>query len=251
MRLWLALVAVLLAGPALAAVERPQFDPGLGSKVDLSMALTDETGTTKPLARFIGTRTPLILFGYHDCPNQCGVAQQVIATTLIKTGLADKVAPLFITLAPEEGPTDAAGAKGRLTDAVGADAAGRWRFLSGPDVVKLGEAFGIGTVERERIKQFVHPVAVYTLTSDGRISHVLPGLDLTTEDLRLALVEASENKLGTLIDHIVLWCAGYDTSTGRYTAPIMGFLRVGAVATVGLGLIGLLVIEIRKRRWTA
>jgi protein SCO1/2 len=251
MRLWLAFILVLMAAPSLAAVERPEFDPALGGRIDLGTPLTDETGATAPLRDIIGGRTALILFGYHDCPNQCGIAQQVIATTLVRTGLADKVAPLFITLAPEEGPSDAAGAKGRLAAAAGSAAADRWRFLSGPGVAGLGQEFGIGTLERERIRQYVHPVAVYTLTPDGRISHVLPGLELTTEDLRLALVEASQNRLGTVIDHIMLWCAGYDTSTGRYTAPIMGFLRAGAIATVLLGLIGIAVLEIRKRRWTA
>jgi hypothetical protein len=57
--------------------------------------------------------------------------------------------------------------------------------------------------------------------------------------------------VGTLIDHIVLWCAGYDTSTGRYTAPVIALLRAGAVGTVVLGLAGIAFIEIRKRRWTA
>jgi protein SCO1/2 len=251
MRPWLALLVALMAAPSLAAVERPRFDPTLGAPIDLSMPLTDETGATAPLKQIIGGRTALILFGYHDCPNQCGVAQQVIATTLMATGLADKVTPLFITLAPEEEPSDAAGAKSRLADAAGEPATFRWRFLSGAGVERLGNAFGIGTLERERIRQYVHPVAVYTLTPDGRISHVLPGLDLAPRDLRLALVEASKNRLGTVIDHIMLWCAGYDTSTGRYTAPVMAALRAGAIGTVVLGLVLIAVLEIRKRRWTA
>jgi protein SCO1/2 len=250
MKWLLALLVALVSMPALAAVERPEFDPAPGKQIDLGTPLSDDAGATATLKQIIGGRTALILFGYHNCPNQCGVAQQVISTTLMKTGFADKVAPLFITLAPQESPTDAAGAKARLIDAVGDSTASNWRFLSGPDVVELGEEFGIGTLERERIKQYVHPVAVYTLTPEGRISHVLPGLDLTAEELRLALVEASQNKLGTVVDQIALWCAGYDTSTGRYTAPILGYLRVGAVGTVLLGLIGLAILEIRKRHWT-
>lgn len=248
---WLLVALIWLAtGPAMAGLERPQFDPQLGRPIDLSMPVTDETGKTGPLAAFTDGKPALILFGYHNCPNQCGVAQQVIASALAKTGLGGTVVPLFVTLAPQEGTDDAAAAKSRLIGALGQPAQA-WRFMSGPGVTALGQQFGIGTVERARIRQFVHPVAVFTLTPDGRISHVLPGLDLTPSDLRLALVEASGGTIGTLIDHVMLWCAGYDTSAGRYTAPVIGMLRIGAVGTVVLGLAGLAVLEIRKRRWTA
>lgn len=250
MRAVLALLLALWCGAAYGAVERPEFDPKLGTQVDMATLLTDSTGKQQTLGAFTAGRPALILFGYHDCPNQCGVAQQVIATALKATGLGDGVVPLFITLAPEEGPTDAAGAKARLVAAIG-DAARPWSFLSGPGVVQLGEQFGIGTVERESIRQYVHPVAVYTLTPDGRISHVLPGLDLTANDLRLALVEASGGTIGTVIDHIMLWCAGYDVSAGKYTAPVIGILRIAAIATLALGGIGLAALELGKRRWRA
>jgi protein SCO1/2 len=246
----LLLVLLLLATPALAAVERPEFDPVPGARIDLATPLTDETGHAATLGQFMAGRPALVLFGYHDCPNQCGVAQQVVAETLGKTGLADGVTPLFITLAPEEGPPDAAGAKARLLAAAG-PVAQPWRFLSGSSVVSLSAQFGIGAVERQRIQQFVHPIAVYTVTADGRISHVLPGLGLSSDDLRLALVEASQGRLGTVIDQVTLWCAGYDTTTGRYTAPVIGWLRLAAGATVVIGLAGLAFLELKKRRWTA
>ena len=247
---WRVLLLWLVATPAFAAVERPEFDPQLGRQIDTGVVLTDEAGHAATLREITGSKPALILFGYHNCPNQCGVAQQVIASALAKTGLGASVVPLFVTLAPEEGPSDAAAAKARLTDAVG-HAAKPWRFLSGTEVATLGEQFGIGAIERERIRQFVHPVAVFTLTPEGRISHVLPGLDLTSNDLRLALVEASGGRIGTVIDHIMLWCAGYDVGAGKYTAPIIGMLRIGAIGTVMLGLGGLAFLELRKRRWTA
>jgi protein SCO1/2 len=249
MKVLLTLILLLWATAASAAVQQPEFDPQLGGQIRLDTPLTDSTNRTETLGQFTGGRPALILFGYHDCPNQCGIAQQVIATALKATGLGSAVAPLFITLAPEEGPTDAAGAKARLAAAAG-DAATPWQFLSGPDVAKLGEQFGIGAIERAQIHQYVHPVAVYTLTPGGRISHVLPGLDLTATDLKLALIDASNNQLGTVIDHIMLWCSGYDMDTGKYTAPVIGLLRVAAIATLILGLGGLAFLELRKRRWT-
>lgn len=248
----LALLLLLLSClPARAAVEQPQFSPQPGKQIDLAIRLTDETGTTATLGDFIGQRPAVVVFGYHDCPNLCGVEQQLVARDLSGTGLAaGSYTPLFITLAPEEGPEDARQAKARLADAVGAAATKSWRFLSGPDVTALGEEFGITAIERERIRQFVHPVAVFTLTADGRISHVLPGLDVTANDMRLALVEASAGRLGTIVDQIVLFCAGYDPTTGRYSSLIMSILRIVSIAGLA-GALGALWLIRRRGKWAA
>lgn len=250
MRVIAAVLAFLLfSAPAGAVVERPEFAPTLGTAIDTTTVLADETGAAKPLSAWTGGHPALILFGYDDCPNLCGVVQQVTAKALAATGLSpDAYVPLFITLAPEESSADAAGAKARFTDAVGPEAAD-WHFLSGPDVAALGAEFGIDAIERERIAQFVHPVAVFTVTPDGRISHVLPGLELTPRDLRLALVEASAGTLGTIIDHVMLFCAGYDPTTGRYTPAIMGALRIAGLGVLGLLLAAVLLLE-GRRLWT-
>src|SRR5690606_5631070 len=102
----------------------------------------------------------------------------------------------------------------------------------GRGVVPLAGSFGIGALERERIRQFVHPVATFTVTADGRISHVLPGLELSASDLRLAIVEASAGQLGSVVDHVLLFCAGYDPTTGRYTPVVMAGLRIGSLVVL-------------------
>src|SRR5882724_11592971 len=99
MRTLLLIALLFLPAPALAAVERPEFDPQLGRQIDTGLVLTDETGKAATLAKIVDGRTALILFGHHNCPNQCGVAQQVIAGALAQTGLGSRIAPLFITLA--------------------------------------------------------------------------------------------------------------------------------------------------------
>jgi len=238
--------------PALAAVERPEFAPVPGAAVDLATELMDETGRTETLRQWLGGKPAVVLFGYRDCPNLCGAVQQAVARQLAGTGLdRGGYRTLFITVAPEEEAADAAAAKQRLADAAGAEVAAPWHFLSGRGVVALAGSFGIGALERERIRQFVHPVATFTVTADGRISHVLPGLELSASDLRLAIVEASAGQLGSVVDHVLLFCAGYDPTTGRYTPVVMAGLRIGSlVVLVGL-LAAVASLEIRKRRWTA
>ena len=246
---WLVPFVVLLAAPVAAApLERPAFTPEIGQQITLSTALTDSTGANASLATRMAGRPAVVIFGYHDCPNLCGVTQLVVATGLSGTGLKfEEYVPLFITLAPEEGPADAAGAKARLSAAAGSEAASPWAFLSGPDVTALGEQFGIGAIERERIRQYVHPVAVYVLTPGGRIARVLPGLDIGANELRLALVEASAGTLGTVIDQIVLFCAGFDVSRGQYTSLVEAGLKIACLLTLLVAGGGLLVLELRKR----
>ena len=160
MRVLLILLLSLAVCPALAAVQQPEFDPTLGRQIDMSTSLTDETGRTATLETFTAGRPALILFGYHNCPNQCGVAQQVIASALSRTGLGDEVAPLFITLAPEEGPSDAAAAKDRLVGEAGSAAAARWRFLS--DALNLDHAREIDTAR-----------ALVSVTTNGVVIEVV------------------------------------------------------------------------------
>jgi protein SCO1/2 len=182
----------------------------------------------------------MVLFGYHNCPNLCGVAQGVTARALVATGLtATDYVPLFITVVPDETVADAAGAKTRLAEAAGAGAAAPWQFLTGPAVEPLSASFGIGTLARERIEQFVHPVALFALTPDGQIARVLPGLDIKPGDLRLALVEASTGQLGSLIDHIVLFCAGFDSSRGQYNSLVEVSLRWASGLLLVLGVAGI------------
>jgi protein SCO1/2 len=240
MRAFVSLLLLLLLPSAAIAIEQPEFKPQLGQQIDMTTPLTDSTGQTRALSDWTHGRPALVTFGYHLCPNLCGVVQQVVAQALQKTQLdGDDYVPLFITLTPDETADDAAGAKARLADAAGADAAAPWLFMSGDAVTGLADQFGIGVIERARIQQFVHPVAVFALTPDGRIARVLPGLDITAHDLRLAAVEASQGSVGNLIDQIVLFCAGYDPTKGQYSSVVEAGLRWGGALTVLLALAGI------------
>ncbi len=242
--LWLACVAL----PVAAATLEP--NGVVGRSIDLATPLLDEAGKTQPLGTILAGRPGVVLFGYDNCPNLCGVAQQLTATNLGRTGLEPGgYVPVFISLAPEEGPGDAVAAKAALAAAIGEDAS-RWHFVTGTETVALAASVGIDASEREAIRNFEHPVATFVLTADGRVSSVLPGLDVTPAELRLALVDASAGKLGNLLDHALLLCAGYDASTGRYTPLVIAGLRIGALATLVAALSAIGFIEMRRRRWT-
>ena len=93
----------------------------------------------------------------------------------------------------------------------------------------MRSATGAPTTRRS---QFAHPAVVVTLAADGAVSRVLSGLTLTGDDLRLALVDTADGKIGTVVDRLRLLCYGYDPAQGIYTPAIMSILRVGGVLTV-------------------
>jgi protein SCO1/2 len=226
---------LLVASPTHAAVERPAFAPRIGAQLDLSARLTDADGRNLTLAEALEGRPALVVFGYDRCPNLCGVTQQAVAAGLRASGLdADAYRALFVSIDETETPADARAKKEellRFTDASGLSA---WRFLTGADGggATLAAQAGIAFDRRDRIRQYVHPIAVLALTPQGRIAQVLPALSFEPRDLRLALVEASAGRLGSIADHVFLLCAGFDPTKGQYTPAVWAGLRVGGLATV-------------------
>lgn len=242
------LAVVAVAGIA-GAVERPSFDPKIGAQLDLSRELRDSSGADRPLDAILSGKPALVVFGYDKCPNLCGVTQQAVASDLKKTGLdpADYRA-LFISIDRSETAADARDARDVVAQSTTPAGLTAWRFLTSADDAgaSLAAEAGIHFDTRPRIDQFVHPIAVLAVTPHGRISRVLPALNFEPRDLRLALVEASANKLGSIADHVFLLCAGFDTSKGQYTPTIWVALKLGGVATL-LVLAAAILLLMRRR----
>lgn len=241
----------LLATVPAAAAERPTFDPEIGAQLDLYRVFRDASGAQGTLAEVLGGRPALLVFGYDKCPNLCGVTQRAVASDLRKTALdPDTYRALFISIDKSETARDAADTKAAVADVTDRKGLSAWRFLTsaeGSGAALAAEA-GISFDTRPRIDQFVHPIAVIALTPQGRIAQALPALNFEPRDLRLALVQASAGKLGSIADHIFLLCAGFDTSRGQYTSTITLALKMGGGATM-LGL-GAAIWALSRRRRT-
>jgi protein SCO1/2 len=247
-RLVIALLLVLGIVTGASAATRPDFTPVIGSQLDLGLRLTDENGAAASLATYTAGKPSLILFGYHRCPNLCGVAQLDLGEALKKTGLAPgSYGVLFVSIDPQETSADAAAARAKLHAADADLDLASWHFLvaDAPTLATLEQAVGL-TVTRTNRDLYVHPVAVSALTPDGRLSAVLSGLDYPSSELRQAIVAASAGKLGTLGEHILLLCSAI-LGIGRYTGAAFLAMRILAVCTM-LALGGLVVIAARRRR---
>ena len=219
------------------AATRPQFQPEIGRRLDLDLAFTDANAHNAALSVFTGGKPTLLLLGYHRCPNLCGIAQLDLAQSLAMTGLAPgDYSVVFTSIDSSETSEDAEAARKKLAQALEGGDLESWHFLIGKptQVAALENSVGMTVGQRPASELYVHPVALSTLTPDGRIARVLPGIGYAPRDLRLAIVEASKGKLGTLGEHILLLCSGFDPTTGRYTSAVMLGLQLAGSATIAL-----------------
>jgi protein SCO1/2 len=124
-----------------------------------------------------------------------------------------------------------------------------WHFLTGAEssIKPLAEAIGFRYAYDENLKQYAHGAAIYVATPAGVVSRYLLGIDFAPRDLRLALVEASGNALGTVADQVLLLCYHYDPASGKYGAATLNAVRVGFVLTVS-GFLGFLFVSLRRER---
>jgi protein SCO1/2 len=245
----LLVLLALLPPAARAAVPTPAFTPALGTRIETGLTMTDDRGRTAPLATFLGGKPAFLLFGYDRCPGLCGVAQASLAEALAQTGLGgDRYSVIFASIDPREMPADARAARQKLAEALPSADLSAWHFLTGPpdSIGALDRAAGLTVSALPGRDLYVHPVATLVLTPDGRISRAFGGLDYAARDLRLALVEASAGRLGTLADRLTVLCSSFDPATGRYSGAVMLGLRIAGLATLGLMGVALLVLRRRE-----
>jgi protein SCO1 len=263
----LAGVAYADAGPAPTAAPGGQvsirdvgFDPHLGAKVPLDLAFVDESGQAVHLRDYVTDRPVLLTLNYFDCQNLCPLELNSLVDTMNKLPfkLGAEYRAVSVSFNPANTPADATEMKGQLlhryVQTQGApDPAAGWHFLTGSDqaIQLLTQAVGFRYAYDAQVKDYAHPIGAILLTPDGHIARYLYGMDFPPKDLRLALVEASQSKISTPIDTILLLCYHYNPTAGRYSAVAMNAVRVGGAATVlvlGLFIGGMWRREVMGRR---
>jgi protein SCO1 len=121
-----------------------------------------------------------------------------------------------------------------------------WHFLVGqkPQIDALANAIGWSYQYDAKTDQFAHAAGIVLVTPEGKISQYYYGVEFSARDMRLGMVEASQNKIGTLADAVLLYCYHYDPRTGKYGAIVTRIVRLAGVATI-LILGGFLIIMFR------
>ncbi len=238
-------LAGLFAVPAARAqsslpplLEKVGFDPQLNALVPLDLPFRDGTGRTVALRNYVAGGKPMIFaLVYYQCPMLCTQVEQGVASMLkvVKFDAGKEFSVVFVSINPSETPAMAAAKK---ENAVAyyhrPGAAGGWHFLTGdePAIAAFARAVGFRYAYDPKSKLYAHASGILILTPQGRISRYFYGIEYSPRDVRLALVEASANRIGTPADHLLLFCFQYDPSTGRYSASILRVVRLGGILTV-------------------
>ena len=224
------------------------LDEQLGSTIPLDVTFLDEQGRSVKLSELITVPT-LIAPVYFSCPNVCSFLQGDLARVLPQVRLTPgkDYRVLSISFDDRDGPAEAAKARQTYRTAMNAPFPDDgWRFLTGDEVNIRRLLDTAGYRFARRGDDFLHPVAVFVVTPDGRIVRYLHGTRLLPLDVTLAFTEAAEGRLGGTIHKVVQFCFSYDPAGRRY---VFNLLRVSAVAvllTAG-GFALYLVLSSRKK----
>ncbi|MFZ0276923.1 MAG: SCO family protein [Candidatus Sulfotelmatobacter sp.] len=209
----------------------------LNAQVPPDLTFRDETGKTVKLGDYFG-RKPLILnLVYYNCTMLCGEALAGLASAmrLVKFDVGNEFDVVTVSFDPRETPEMAAAKKKDYVGRYGrANAAAGWHFLTGqPDSINaLTKAVGFQYQYDAKTNQYAHATAIMVLTPQGRISRYFYGVDFPPKDLRMGLVEASQDKIGNAVDAVLLFCYHYNPETGKYGAMVANILRLAAGATI-------------------
>ena len=254
----LALLLAAATAPAHAALTAAQLaeieaNPAPGAQLPLATALHDQNDRPLRLVDALAGRPALLMFADYTCRTLCGPVIEMAGDALRQSGLQPgrDFRMIVIGLDPKDGPALAKTME--ATQLAGApEVAAAAAFLGG-DAAAVGAvtaAAGYRYVYDRDNDQFAHPNVVMAVTAGGRIARTLSGLGLTGTDVRLALIEAGQGKIGGLTDRLRLLCYGFDPAQGIYTARIVDWLRwAGAFSVVALA--GAVVVMQRRSRGRA
>ncbi len=221
----------------------------LDEQIPADLNFRDETGKPVRLGDYFGKRPMILNLVYYNCPMLCGEVLSGLegAMRVMKFDVGKEYDVLTVSFDPRETPDMATKKKAEFLKRYGrAGAAEGWHFLTGPQesIDALTKAAGFQYQYDPKTGQFAHATAILLLTPKGKITQYYYGVEYAPKDLRLGLIQASQNKIGTLADQVLLYCYHYDPNTGKYGAVISRVLKLSALATI-LGLGTLMVVLIR------
>jgi protein SCO1/2 len=224
----------------------------LNTQIPLDLMFRDELGRIVRLRQFFGAKPVLLDFVYYRCPMLCPIVLDgtTEALTNLKYDIGKEYDVITVSIDPRDKPEDAARMKEKYIKRYGRlDSANGWHFLTANETAirQLADAVGFQFAYDPKMDQFAHGAALLVLTPDGRTSRYFYGFEYKPRDLRLAIYEAGEGKIGGLTDQLLLLCFHYDPKIGKYSRDAMIFARAGGVTTM-LALGGFIFVMIRKER---
>ena len=228
------------------------IDQHLDTQLPLDLQFKDENGNIVKLGDYFKKGRPVILtFVYYQCPMLCSEVLQGLNSALetMNFSAGNQFEVVTVSIDPRDTPELAKEKKANyLKEYNRPGAEDGWHFLTISDpqnVAKLANVAGWKYRWDPKMQQFIHTAGIMIVTPQGKLAQYYYGVEYAPKDLRLGLVEASQDKIGNLVDRVVLYCYHYDPRTGKYGAVVSNLLRIFGAATVLL-LGGFIVLMVRR-----
>jgi protein SCO1/2 len=260
----ISLLAMLLTGPAQAKEGLPRvlegvgFDQRLNEQVPLDAVFRDETGRQVALGEYFSDKPVILVLAYYRCPQLCTEVLNGLVRALLDVpfDVGKEFNVITVSFDARETPDLAAAKRTRYLERYGRrGAADGWHFLTGDEdsIRRLTQAVGFRYVYDPKLDQFAHASGIMVLTPHGKIARYFYDIRYSPLDVRLSLVEASANRIGSPVDQVLLYCFHYDPEAGKYGPAVMTFVRLGGLATMlTLGtFVGLMLRRERRNRKAA
>jgi protein SCO1 len=238
-----------------AALQSVDLVQNLGSQVPLDAEFRDEAGRTVRLKDYFGRRPVILSLVYFSCQDLCPLTSAGLVRSLrpLSFSIGNEFDVLTVSFDARDTPALAAAKKSdALQQYARPGAAEGWHFLTGHEtaIQRLAETVGFRYNYESDRDRFGHAAGIMLLTPTGKVARYFYGIEFSPRDLRLGLIEASANKIGSPIDQLLLFCYHYDPATGKYSLLITNIIRLAAAATVvALGaFIGLMLRRDRNRK---
>jgi protein SCO1 len=220
-----------------AGLENVGINQRLEQQIPLDLTFRDETGKTVQLGDYIGKKPVILNFVYYRCPMLCPELLIGLESSLkvLKFNVGKEFDVVTVSFDPNDTPQLGAAKKADILKRYNRPGAENgWHFLTGPaqSITALAQAAGFQYHFDPKTGQFAHATAIIVLTSSGKISQYYYGVDFSPKDLRLSLIQASNNNIGTVADVVLLYCFHYDPATGKYSVLIGRVIQVAGGLTI-------------------
>jgi protein SCO1/2 len=227
----------------------------LNEQVPLDLTFRDETGRTVQLKQYFGRKPVLLTLVYYECPSLCGLVLQGLLKSLrvLNYTPGEQFEIVTVSISPQETPELAAQKKLNFLKEYGRlDAARGWHFLTGEEepIRRLADAVGFRYVYDPKTQQYAHAAGIMLLTPEGKVSRYFYGIEYSPRDLRMGIIDASQGKVGSPVEKVILFCFQYDPTTGKYSLAIIRVVQLGGILTVFIlgGYIALKLYQERRSR---
>jgi protein SCO1 len=230
------------------------IDQKLDQRIPLEAKFKDEYGQEVALSKYFESKKPVVLaLVYYRCPMLCTQILSGLESSLkvVSFNPGQDFEVVSVSFDPKDTTETAAGKKQSVMKRYGRpNTANGWHFLTGDEanIKALTDAVGYHYRYDPKTDQFAHASGIMIVTPDGRLSKYFYGVEYSPRDMRLGLVEASQNKIGNPVDALLLFCFHYDPATGKYGAVAMNMIRFAGAAFALIGGTFLLIMFRRDFR---